>query len=140
MRDEDVVAAARAVRSDLPTLVGDVHSAFLERELAAMLARADNGEPVADDILDLLTPHDRVLVRLRDLLPATPDAERGLDSGALGTTYSSAHFSQLPGVAAPTAEILYRCGFCDYAYPVFEAGEPVPESCPDGHGPLTTRR
>jgi hypothetical protein len=129
MRDEDILAAARAVRPVLPELVAD--GPDLDARLGDLLARAERGEPVADDILDALTAHDRVREWLRRLLPEDADATRG-DESVL--------FSPLPGTGEPTAEIVFTCGGCDYAYPVFEVGEPVPDGCPHGHGPLSARR
>ncbi|RAS70420.1 hypothetical protein C8D87_101720 [Lentzea atacamensis] len=121
MRDEDIVAAARTIRTD--PMIGSV-----AEPLDDLLARADAGERVADDILELLTAEPALREEMRRRLPQEQDTSRTADQ--LGS------YQALPGHGAPSAEILYRCSTCDYEYPIFEVGEPVPDSCPRGHGRL----
>lgn len=121
MRDEDIVAAARTILTELSL------GAVAER-LASLLARADTGERVADEILVLLSADSSLRRELRHRLPQEPDTDRTADQEGL--------YLVLPGNGEPSMEIVYRCSACDYQYPVFEVGEPVPEGCPHGHGRL----
>lgn len=121
MRDGDIVDAARAMRSERPDLVAD------EARLDALLRRADAGERVGDEILALLAAESGAREELRRRLPVERDTSRAMD----GAVYAG-----LPGYGEPSTEIVYRCSACGYEYPIFEVGEPVPEGCPHGHGPL----
>ncbi|MCP2256527.1 hypothetical protein LX15_000210 [Streptoalloteichus tenebrarius] len=126
MRDEDILDAARAIRPRLSGALAD--------EIDQLLARADGGEDVADALLEVLTGDDALRDEARRLLDRQVDTSRGADSGGYGMA-DSAGYAALPGYAVPSAEIMYGCGECDYEYPVFEVGEPVPH-CPHGHGAL----
>jgi hypothetical protein len=55
--DEQILETARLIRPHLDALLG-AGAAELDEELAALLARAEAGEDVADPILDLLTQHE----------------------------------------------------------------------------------
>jgi hypothetical protein len=128
MRDEDIVAAARAIRAELPELwVGD--GAVRAAEVDALLGGAAGGQGVGDRILALLTADPALRRELRRRLPQEEDTYRQ----APGTWGG---YSPLAGHSEPSNEVVYRCPVCDYSYPVFEVGEPVPEGCPDRHGPL----
>ncbi|UOZ03497.1 hypothetical protein [Amycolatopsis sp. WQ 127309] len=122
MRDEDIVAAAREIRDEWVALP-------VARQVDGLLARTDAGEPVADEILRLLTAEPGLRMALRRRLPKEPDTTRATES--VGT------YTHLPGRGEPSAVLRYGCADCGYEYPVFEVGEPVPERCPRGHGPLT---
>jgi hypothetical protein len=121
MRDTDIVAAARSIQAERPDLVHDGPA------LDALLRRAEQGERVGDDILDLFAVTPPAREELRRRLPQEPDTSRSADT----TGYAG-----LPGYGDPTDAIVYRCSMCGYEYPVFEIGEPVPDGCPRGHGPL----
>jgi hypothetical protein len=126
MREEDVVAAARVIRQRLPNVVGDA-SSELAGVLDALLRRADHGERVVDDIFETLASDDRTRRELQVLLRLDDDRLRqGYPGGP-------------PGQSWPTSTLVYGCTRCDYRYPVFEIGEPVPD-CPRGHGSLTPVR
>jgi hypothetical protein len=121
MRDEDIVAAARTIRADLA--MGSV-----SEPLDELLARADAGERVADEILVLLTAEPSLREEMRRRLPQEQDTSRTAHPGGL--------YEDLPGHGDPSVEIVYRCSTCEYEYPIFEVGEPVPDGCPRGHGRL----
>jgi hypothetical protein len=130
MRDEDIISAARGLRPQLRGILG-ADAARVEAELDSLLARAGRGEPVADDILALLAADQRVRQELRRRLPEEADSWRG---------DASPGYAGLPGRGDPSRELVYRCDVCGYEYPLFEVGEPVPEGCPNGHGPLVLVR
>lgn len=125
MRDEDIVAAARAIRDERGRDSGLA-------DVDGLLARADAGEPVADEILRLLAADPVLRAEMRRRLPEEPDTTR---AGEPGGAYAS-----LPGQGVPSPALVYLCATCGYEYPIFEVGEPVPEGCPRGHGPLKTAR
>ncbi|MFF9410771.1 hypothetical protein ACF1B0_35410 [Streptomyces anandii] len=122
MREEHIIEAARVLRAAPDRPQGPDPA-----ELDALLRRADTGEPVADEILTLLAADPATREELSRLLPQEPDTSRAVDAPP---------YSGLPGHGEPSEEIIYRCPRCGYEYPVFEVGEPVPEHCPRGHGPL----
>jgi hypothetical protein len=121
MRDEDIVAAARMIRVDVA--LGSVAGPLDE-----LLARADAGERVADELLVLLTADHALREEMRRRLPQEQDTNRTAQQDAL--------YLGLAGHGEPSTEIVYRCSTCEYEYPIFEVGEPVPEDCPHGHGRL----
>lgn len=120
MRDEDIVAAARAIRADLA--IGSV-----AEPLDELLARAGADERVADEILLLLGTEPALREEMLRRLPREQDTSR---------THQQVVYEALPGHGDPSMEIVYRCSTCEYEYPIFEVGEPVPDSCPRGHGRL----
>jgi hypothetical protein len=117
--DDQLVAAARALRDEKPDLLAEVGNQ-VGLALDRLLARADAGQDVSDDIVDLLTADARTRSELQNRL-ARADV-RGVGS-------------DLPGRPDPAGAIWYECPQGDYRYPVFELGEPVPD-CPNGHGAL----
>ncbi len=121
MEGDEVVRAAREVARDQEDLLRQVDADLPER-LGERLDRADSGDDVADEIVDLLAGDPRTRAALSERLQALDNA-RGADDG------------ELPGRADPSDAIWYACPTCGYRYPVFELGEDVP-SCPNGHGPL----
>lgn len=128
MRDEDIVAAARTIRADADV----AFSSSVTGPLDELLARADAGERVADEILVLLTADQSLREELRRRLPQEQDTNRTAQPDGL--------YLDLPGHGDPSMEIVYRCSTCEYEYPIFEVGEPVPEGCPHGHGRLRRAR
>ncbi len=111
MRDEDILSAARAVRG--------------HPELDELLTRVDNGERVADEILDLLIANPELWEEFRK--------EAQTFSAVLRTASS---YLELPGDSEPSAEIVYRCTACEYEHLVYEVGEPAPERCERCNTPL----
>lgn len=128
MHDEDIVAAARAIRAD-------VALSSVAGPLDELLARADAGERVADELLGLLTTDESLREELRRRLPQEQDTSR-----TATTAQPDGLYLDLPGHGEPSMEIVYRCSTCEYEYPIFEVGEPVPEGCPHGHGRLRQAR
>jgi rubrerythrin len=126
LEDFEVISAARTIRVELRTLLGDDADDAGPR-LDGMLVRAEQGDGVADEMLALLAADERTRRRLEQLLPDVPD---GVRSGYIG----------LPGLGQPSAEIVYRCNICGYEYPIFEVGEFAPTECPNGHGRLQRAR
>jgi hypothetical protein len=125
MREEEIIAAGRAMIHELPRLLGDAAAQPVVAKLEQLLARADAGDPnAADDVLDVLTADPVTRQELASRLPDDADIVRGDYPGGL------------PGIPSGADAVVYRCGTCGYQYPIFEAGEPVPD-CPRGHGPLT---
>lgn len=119
MSDEALVAAARDLRDEKPELLAEVGSK-VGPELERLLVRADAGQDVADEIVDLLAADARTRDELQRRLARTDLRGAGGD---------------LPGRSDPAGAIWYECAQGDYRYPVFELGEPIP-NCPHGHGPL----
>jgi hypothetical protein len=126
MREEDIAAAARDMSAQMPELWSDAESGELAA-LAALLARAGGGERVGEEILVLLTERSVTREELARRLNTDADTIRAVGDGG---------YEALPGYGVPAGEIVYACAVCGYAYPIFEVGEPVPDDCPHGHGPL----
>ncbi|MGW2488367.1 hypothetical protein ACWCV9_14270 [Streptomyces sp. NPDC001606] len=127
MRDEDIVAAVRAMRVESPDLwTGDASTWVTAVD--ALLRRAEVGERVSDEILALLTSDAAIREDLGRRLSWEEDTYRGPEAGS--------GFAPLAGYGDPSTEVVYGCAVCDYTYPIFEAGESVPEGCPSGHVPL----
>jgi hypothetical protein len=125
VRENAIVEAARRLRPDLVRVVGAETAADLAPTLDQLLERADRGANVGDEIIDLLVADARTREELRRRLRQEDDVVRGA-------------WQDLPGHGAPTTIMLYECNVCDFTYPVFEVGEPVPD-CPRGHGALVLR-
>jgi hypothetical protein len=68
---EEVLRAARAILPELPTLVGD-DAPEVRHRLRLLLDRAKRGEPVTDEILELLRSRSATRIRLMSLLPPEP--------------------------------------------------------------------
>ncbi|MFI2368506.1 hypothetical protein [Streptomyces sp. NPDC018833] len=121
------MAAVRAMRGEATDLwVSD--GGTLARDVDTVLARAEAGEQVGEEMLTLLTTDPALRDELRHRLLGDEDTYR--------EAAGSPSYTPLAGLADPSAEMVYRCRVCDYTYPIFEVGEPVPEGCPDQHGPL----
>ncbi|QUQ63685.1 hypothetical protein JJ691_13980 [Kutzneria sp. CA-103260] len=88
-------------------------------ELDELLARADKGETVTGEILDLLTADPALWEEFQRRAP--------LNWQFRGPTGA---YLDLPGDGEPSAEIVYRCTDCEYKEVLYEVGEPVPTRCP----------
>jgi hypothetical protein len=119
-RDE-LVELAEAIRPDLPVLAPDTVG-----ELDRLLDQLRSGEPVNDDVLELLTSTAPLRRRVNELLPTVEDVEKG------GAGYG---FQEMPGHGEPVSATIYVCPHGDYRYPVLEVGEPIP-LCPNHKVPL----
>ena len=130
MRDEEIVAAARALAPRLEALLRD-DAAEVGAALARLLSGYEENQSGVDDIVHLLSVNEVTRQAMRLELES---------SGRTDDLDTRIAFSELPGLADPVEPIFYRCAACGFTYPVFEIGEPVPQSCPDRHGPLTRAR
>lgn len=125
MDDEVVLQAAAVVHEELRS-AGDEDARRLRGRLEPLLERAAAGQPVADEVLEVLTADDDTRQRVADLLADADDD--GVRSG----------FSGLPGLPHGSPAPIFACRTCDYSWPAFEVGEPA-RDCPRGHGPLQRR-
>jgi hypothetical protein len=71
MEEHEVLDAARAIRPHLPDLVGD-EANDVDRELQRLLARAETGENVKTDVLELLRQRDKTRQWANALLKVPP--------------------------------------------------------------------
>jgi len=112
--DPTIRDIAERIRGELPGLLG-AEAPPVAHELDSCLDRGDD-----DGLVAVLSRHERTRERLDALLPEQLAAgERG--------------FSPLPGhTPKPLPGTVYRCPQGDYEWPMFEAGEDVPE-CPQHH-------
>src|SRR5215213_6468389 len=109
MEEEDVLAAALAVRPYLRDLVG-AEAAAVEAELAALLARAAAGEPVKVPLLTLLARNAATREWIRRAL-AVPREERAF---------------QPPGGYPAVPGLRYVCPGCGLEWYRFSVLDPVP--------------
>lgn len=121
MDRDELLELAEAIRPDLPALAPDTAD-----QLDELLDQLRFGEPVNDDVLELLTSTAPLRRRVNELLPSEADAEKG------GADYG---FQEMPGHGEPVAATSYVCPHGDYRYPVLEVGEPIPV-CPNHKVPL----
>jgi hypothetical protein len=108
---------ADAIHQELPTLLEPEEAGDAGARLSDLLERADAGEDVDDELIAVLAAREETRARMDELLPEfLATGERG--------------FEPLPGYSPePAAVEMYRCPQGDYEWPLFEAGEPVPD-CP----------
>ena len=121
MDRDELVQLAEAVRPDLPVLAPEAVD-----NLDRLLDQLRSGEPVNDDVLELLTSTAPLRRRINELLPAEDDVEKG------GGDYG---FQEMPGHGEPVATTFVVCPHGDYGYPVLGVGEPIP-LCPNHNVPL----
>jgi hypothetical protein len=115
-----ILDAARALRGDLPEL--NVAGADdLDRQVTDLLAAAEDGRRVEDDLLELLRsdPRTRVYTQyfMEHGVPPEPDqvARRG--------------YGPLPGRPGPVPLPKYSCPYGDYDWYQRSVGQSVPR-CP----------
>jgi hypothetical protein len=121
MDNEELVELAEAIRPDMATLAPEAAD-----ELNTLVQRLRAGEPVEDDMVELLTSTAALRRRVNELRPIDDDVEKG------GAGYV---FQEMPGHGEPVAATEYACPHGDYRYPVLEVGEPIP-LCPNHKVPL----
>jgi hypothetical protein len=112
MDREELVRLAETLRSEL--------AADAVPELDALVVRLRSGEPVDDEVYEVLTSTKPLRQRMNELVPANEDEDKGVAGRA---------FQELPGHGEPVAAITYACPEGDYSYPALEVGEPIP-LCP----------
>ncbi len=122
VNDDQIIGVARGIEAHLESIVGADDAGQLRSRLIPLLRQADRGESVGDDVLEVLVADARVREVAADRLDERDTLLAGYPGGP-------------PGEPIVTAPLTYGCGQCDYRYPVFEVGEPVP-GCPRGHGAL----
>jgi hypothetical protein len=115
-RDDDIVESAHAIRPHLGFLAGAAAEG-IGAQLAALLEKAGQGEPVASDILELLAGNDATRAWLaRHLLTRSP--------AEWAKSYLPA-----PGGGEPLPTPRYRCPKGDYIWFRHTLGRDIPK-CP----------
>jgi hypothetical protein len=117
---EEVLAAARAIRTHLPRLIGP--DSTLGDELDRLLDDAAAGKPVEGAVIALLTRYESTRVWTDFFL-------NGDERAAVGTVRG---FAPLPGeMPAPVPARLYACPEpgCTTVWRCRAAGQPIPR-CP----------
>ncbi|XGV97801.1 MAG: hypothetical protein ACAF41_02480 [Leptolyngbya sp. BL-A-14] len=82
---EDVLRAAREIRDQLPELLGEEYTQLIDQPLLDLLIQADDGQPVDNQILELLASQEATrlwmleFLKKENKLPAdiTKDVTRG---------------------------------------------------------------
>ncbi|OUC13654.1 MAG: hypothetical protein B0A82_16135 [Alkalinema sp. CACIAM 70d] len=117
-KPDDVLEGARCIRPYLPDLLGAA-AVECDRQLADLLAQAQQGQAVDGQILTLLKSHPKTLQWLKEFLASKA---------------SSKGYEPLPGSSGAIAAQKYVCPQGDYVWYQRSAGIPVP-TCPT-HGEL----
>lgn len=118
----EIITIGKHLLPELPRLIGDAAEPMVY-DLTVLLELTDRDTPrVASAIVTVLTSHPTTSSELAKRLGRDPEALQELIPG-------------LPGIPHGAPARVYTCRDCDYTWPVYEEGEPVP-SCPNGHGPL----
>ncbi len=121
MRPSNLLKAATSIRQFLPELLGEKASE-VDEQLANLLVRCQDGEPLENQITSLLASHETTRQWMRDFL--APDAARTRNRG----------YSSLPGIASVSAP-KYVCPEGDYIWYCLDSNGPIP-LCPTHHIPL----
>lgn len=119
LQSDKILEGARLIRSYLPELLGDQAPA-VDRDIAALLALAQQGETVDEPLLTLLKDHEATYLWMGEYL-STQQVAKG--------------FEPLPGRSGAIAAPKYTCPQGDYVWYQRSAGQPIPH-CPS-HGELT---
>lgn len=128
---DQAVAAVAQVRQELPTLVSDDASG-LASDLDALLHDVgrqpglEQRQALVDQMFDLLSQRHVTQQRLNALLASTA-VDRGSD--AYGPRGGDALFGYNSWV----------CPNCDYAFPMIDADDQPPDTCPNDGSPLDYR-
>jgi hypothetical protein len=117
-KPEDVLEGARCIRPYLADLLGTA-ATECDRQLADLLAQAQQGQSVDPQILTLLKKNPKTLQWLKEFL-ATRATAKG--------------YEQLPGSSGAISAQKYVCPLGDYVWYQRATGIPVP-TCPT-HGNL----
>jgi len=118
--ESEVTTAARTLRQELSG--SDDAGRAMADQIAELLHRADAGQDVDADLIEVLSTEPAVRSRLAVLLPPE-DGERSGYSPLPG-------LSPMGGPGSPAFEgFICPVAECGYRYPVFEAGE-EPPPCP----------
>jgi hypothetical protein len=122
-KTEDVLNAARAIRSHLPELLSNEAQA-VEKELSALLAQADAGEDIEIDIFDLLGEHE----------PTRQWMETALEDKKLSGGEKTYHKPLGNSDITPPGTQKYQCPEteCSHTWISHKTRQPIPE-CPIHH-------
>jgi len=132
MEEQDVLSLVETIRPEIPRLLGAQTAASTLADLDPLVERLRTGEPLGDEIFELLTGHDALRRRVDQLLAPELDAVKHID--VAGLTGSPA-YTELPGHGEVVAAAVFVCPHGDYRFPVLEVGETVPD-CPVHAVPL----
>ena len=128
--DEDIIDVARTIRPYLPKLVGTEADAY-DREIAGLIAQAQAGNDVGDQLLAVLTRssavHDWAAHVLENDRHLPPDIQQIAERG----------FQLLPGLGEPVAAERYQCPHGDYVWYQISVSDQAPD-CPTHECALTT--
>jgi hypothetical protein len=125
--DEILLDTARMVRGYLAELVDEDLARDLDRQIAGLLATANNGEDVTESLRRLLSSEDIIQAWADDVRrdPEHRPPELQPRRGPSG-------YSPLAGGGEPIAAQLFACPFGDFRWYRREIGQPV-RPCPT-HG------
>jgi hypothetical protein len=118
-RDEEIVSCARAVRPVLKDLLGEAWP-VVDGALVVLITRADNSEPVADQILELLAEREPTRLWAHNFL------------GAELLSEATRTYKPVPGHGEPIPARRYLCPRGDYEWYRRSAAQPVPVCPHDG--------
>ncbi|MEH1925121.1 hypothetical protein [Nostoc sp.] len=117
---EDILEGSRSIRPLLPEILGD-DAVQVDRQLSELLAQAKAGEPVHEQILEMLKIY--------------PDTRNWI-AEFLSKKQVSKGFEELPGKGQPISASKYRCPEGDdYTWYRRVVGAKIP-NCPTHNVPL----
>jgi hypothetical protein len=116
MKDEDILEAARTIRSHLNDLISD-EASLVDNELAFYLNEAQSGKPAANILLGIMCKRDATRLWAAAFLKEP-----------LGLQSSRA-YQPPPGDPVPVGAPKYVCPQGDYAWYRISTGSPIPK-CP----------
>lgn len=109
---DDVIQAAREIKGQLPLLLGEIKAQSVAFQLADLLAKADSGQAVDDQILELLTD-ESVTRRWLDARLNRPD-----DASVDVETEATRGFQSFPGMQPPPGQQTFLNSAYRYHCPV----------------------
>lgn len=113
---EYILAAAQQIRPQLPELLGE-QAPECDRQLAALLDQIRDGQPVHQQILELLAKPEATRTQLNEILSVTRSYSKG--------------FNPLPGDPPPLPQPpMYECPYGDYSWERLSIADPIPP-CPN---------
>jgi hypothetical protein len=122
---EDLLAAARAMRGQLPSLVADHQVKEFDQQLATLLAKDKAGNDIKLDLIDALTTETTLRQWTNEfLLERRPPQANLTRSGELTNV-----------VVGPVVFERYSCPQGDYDWFRFAPGDRIPH-CPTHHAAL----
>jgi hypothetical protein len=122
MERHAMITLGVAIRQEMADLVGSDAAPLIGARVDDLLERLRAGQPVDDELFEVLTDDAAIRRRVLELLPATVDT----------TKDSSLGLNPLPGYGEAVAATIFACPYGDYRYPEIEVGEPIP-LCPAHH-------